>query len=86
MFGCMFFLVLFNFVNYVFLVCLFILIVTFTYSCCYVYSVLCILFPCVFVAANKYIISYHISPECNANFRCGDSLHLSKGDMACKPE
>ena len=39
---------LFNFVNYVFLLlCLYILIVMFAYSYGYVRSVLCILFHCV---------------------------------------
>jgi len=45
-YGCMFCMLLFNFVHYAFLL-LFILIVTFMYSNCYVCSVLGILFHCV---------------------------------------
>ena len=48
--GCMFCMLLFNFVNYVFLLlCLCILIVMFMYSYCYLRSILCILFHCVFL-------------------------------------
>jgi hypothetical protein len=42
-YGCMFCMFLFNFVNYVFC------IVMFMYSYCYVCAVLCILFHCVFL-------------------------------------
>ena len=45
-YGCMFCVFLFNFVNYVFLL-IYILIVMFMYSYCYVRSVLCTLFYCV---------------------------------------
>ena len=85
----MFCVLLFKFVNYVFLLlCLCILIVKFMYSYFYVCSVLCILFHCVFLQLTNISchILYHISPGCNANCRCGLFLHVSNGDMACKPE
>jgi len=47
-YGCVFCMLLFNFVSYVFLLlCLYIMIVMFMNSYCYVCSVLCILFHCV---------------------------------------
>jgi len=39
-------------------------------------------FPCHVVTAYQPYISH----GCNANCRCGFSLHITKGDMACKPE
>ena len=78
---------LLNSVRYFLLFCSCILIVMFMYSYCYVCSLVCILFHCVVVVAvNKYIISYHISPGCSVNCLCGFSLHLSKGNVVCKPE
>ena len=47
MYGCMFCMLLFNFVNYEFLLYLCILIIMFIYSYCYVCSILCILLHCV---------------------------------------
>jgi len=47
--GCTFYMLLFNFVNYVFFFMLCILIVMLRYSNCYVCSVLGILFHCVFL-------------------------------------
>jgi hypothetical protein len=47
--GRIFCMLLFNCVNYVFLLCLGILIVMFVYYVCYISSVLCILFHCVFL-------------------------------------
>jgi hypothetical protein len=52
------FVFLFNFVNCVFLLICLCIIVMLVYSYCCVCSVLCILFHCIVVAVNKYIISY----------------------------
>jgi hypothetical protein len=46
MYGCMFCVLLFNFIKYIFLL-LFILIVMFMCSYCYVCNILCIMFHCV---------------------------------------
>jgi hypothetical protein len=72
-YGCMFCVLLFNLVNYVFLLCLCILIVMYVLFCVFHFIVLfyvlflckCVLYYCHRVTTQlqltKYIISYHIS-------------------------
>jgi hypothetical protein len=66
-YGCMFCMLPFNFVNYVFLLLsLCILIVMFSYFYCYVRSVLCILFHCVVL----YIVCVYVYVYCTAATGC----------------
>ena len=69
-YGCMFCMRLFNFVNYVFLLlCLYILIVMFMYFYFYVYSILCIPFQCVVLCIVLSVMYY-----CH---RVSTQLHLT---------
>jgi hypothetical protein len=65
--GCIFCVLLFNFVNSVFLLlCLYILIVMFMHSYCYVCSVLCILFHCVVLCIVRvYMCTLLLPPGVN---------------------